>query len=193
MSSTKTTAGQQDFGKFSDEALCELYQETLKQEIIVELLDRYERYLISLTLPFQQHIDSIEDVKSDLFLHLYQALQHSSPKVFRKWLGRIARNKLCDKARKHKPEIRKTLPDQVIPFDDSWESKFDFRLIQKVIDRLSTDQRTYLEMAFLQGYKQREITRLLKWPEDKARKVRQNAIRNLRKKIIQNRLDYSSY
>lgn len=191
--STKTKASIQAFHFLSDEALCTLFQQTHQQDIIVELLGRYERYLIALAIPFQRHIDSLADFNSDLFLHVYQALQQAKPRVFKHWLGRMARNKLCDIAKKHKPVIRAELPDQACSYAETWEIGIDVQLVWDMIQQLAPDQRFYLEMVYLQGYKQREITQLMGWPKDKARKVRQNAIRNLRKKMSHSQHEFVHY
>ena len=180
---TQQAYQQHYYQSLSDEALCQLYRNSLEQEIIVELLDRYNRYLIHLTLPFLHILGSVADYKTDLFLLLQHSLQTSEPKVFKHWLGRVARNRMYDQVKKRRPEIREELPERKEELENAWDFDLDFAEVLEAIEELKPDQRLYIEMAFFLGYKQREIREKLGWPEDKPRKVRQNAIRNLRKKL----------
>lgn len=157
------------------------------------LLDRYERYVISITLPYNRHLDSVADFKNELFLHLHKVLKHSEPNNFKHWLGRIAKNKIRDIAKKHKPEIREELPDSQNDFADDWNLEIDFDAVRQVVQQLRPDQRLYIELAFFEEYKSREIQESLGWSADKARKVRQNAMRNLRKKLGGIQSDFSDY
>ena len=177
------TYQQHYYKHLSDEALCKLYRQSLQQEIIVELLDRYNRYLIHLTLPFSHVWDSLSDYKTELFLLLQRALKTSQPKVFKHWLGRVAKNRMYDQIRKRRPEIMEELPERKQELVEHWDFDLDFSKVLAAIEELKPEQRLYIEMAFFMGYKQREIREKMNWSEDKPRKVRQNAIRNLRKRL----------
>jgi RNA polymerase sigma factor (sigma-70 family) len=181
------------FAALNDEELCQIYRHTQEQEILVELLNRYERMLISIALPFTKVIDSISDFKNDMFLILQRALLASQPNVFRHWLGRITRNKLYDRVRKRRYELREELPDQTLKLSKSWDYNIDFEYVHRLIEELKPDQRVYIEMAFFLGYKSREIREKLQWPEDKPRKVRQNAIRNLKRVLGAEGSDFIKY
>ena len=181
------------FSQYSDEELCELYRSNQDQGILVELLDRYDRYLISLSLPFLSFLDTVGDFKMDLFLLLQEKLQTSEPENFKHWLGTVARRKMYDQMRKKKPKILEELPERKMEIAEAWNLKLDFSLVLEAIENLKPDQRLYIELAFFLGYKQREIREELGWPEDKPRKVRQNAIRNLRKALGGNSSGFTDY
>lgn len=172
-----------NFDLYSDEELCKLYQLHGDQRIIIELLNRYDRYLISLTLPFLRYIDTVGDFKMDLYILLHKLLKTSKPKVFKHWLGAVARRKMYDRVKKCRPEIMEDLPERKLEVARNWNFHLDFSKVMEAIENLKPEQRLYIEMAFFLGYKQREIQAELNWPQDKPRKVRQNAIRNLRKAL----------
>ena len=181
------------YSTLSDEALCMLYRQTNEQEIILILLDRYDRYLIFLALPFVHVLDSIGDYKTDLFLVLHKLLKTSKPKKFKHWLGTIARNKIYDRVRKKRPELMEELPEKKLEALRSWDFSLDFESVLLAIEKLKTDQRLYVEMAFFGGYKQREIREMFGWPREKPRVVRQNAIKNLRKLLAGKASDFLAY
>ncbi|MEL6847211.1 MAG: sigma-70 family RNA polymerase sigma factor [Bacteroidota bacterium] len=173
----------QRYKHLTDEQLCHLYRTSNEQEIIGELLDRYDRYLISLTLPFLHIIDSVGDFKMDLFILLHRLLKTSKPKVFKYWLGTVAQRKVYDYIKKRRPEIMEVLPEEQASLSEKWDFDIDFEAVLAAVESLKPDQRLYIEMAFFLGYKRREIRDRLGWSGDMPRKVRQNAIRNLRKKL----------
>ena len=181
------------FATLSDEELCQIYQHSGRQEILVELLDRYDRMVISLALPFIKVIDSISDFKNDMYILLQKALLTSQPNVFKHWLGRITRNKLYDRVRKHRYELMEELPDQALKLTKKWDFDIDFSYVQRLVEELKPDQRIYIEMAFFLGYKSREIKEKLQWSDDKPRKVRQNAIRNLKRVLGGEGSDFIHY
>ncbi|MEM6801127.1 MAG: sigma-70 family RNA polymerase sigma factor, partial [Bacteroidota bacterium] len=139
-----------------------------------------------LCLPFLPFIDTVGDFKIELFLLLQKKLQTSQPENFKHWLGSVARRKMYDMMRKRRPKIMDELPERKLEIAEIWNLSLDFSLVIEAIENLKADQRLYIEMAFFLGYKQREICKELAWSTDKSRKVRQNAIRNLRKALGKN-------
>lgn len=177
----------------SDEILCERYRETGEQEILVVLLDRYDRMLLALARPFLPFLISIEDFKQDLFLHLHRQLEQVKPRVFKHWLYRIARNRLQDMRKKKQAEVREVLPDQPIDFQEGWDLGLDSEHIHQAMTQLKPDQHLYLELVFFQDYKPRELMVLLDWPEQQTRLVYQNARRRMRKILQGYGEEYQAY
>ncbi|MCB0835616.1 MAG: sigma-70 family RNA polymerase sigma factor, partial [Bacteroidetes bacterium] len=85
------------------------------------------------------------------------------------------------------------LPDQALKLTKKWDFDIDFSYVQRLVEELKPDQRIYIEMAFFLGYKSREIKEKLQWSDDKPRKVRQNAIRNLKRVLGGEGSDFIHY
>jgi RNA polymerase sigma factor (sigma-70 family) len=181
------------YAVFSDESLCQLYRETRQTEIILVLLNRYERVLAALAKPFSRVLGGWGDIKNELFLLLCRRLTKAEPRAFPYWVRTVARNRIYDLLRKSRPEFWSELPELEFSPSEDWNLALDFEPVHQAIQQLKPEQRQYVELAFLKGYKPREIRQILGWPNDKPKKVRQNAMRNLKILLGQYGEEYQRY
>lgn len=181
-------------GEPSDADLVAQYKETQDTRILQILLDRYDRYVVSIALPYLKDRDEVQDLKQDLFIKLWEKLQTHEPDSFRFWLGRVVRNHVYDKyLRKKRPETMEELPEQVEHFVSKHDLDIDFKLILSCLENLRPDQRLYVELAFLGGMKNAEIVEETGWSPNKTRGLYDRALKNLRQNLGGSFDEFSSY
>jgi RNA polymerase sigma-70 factor, ECF subfamily len=133
------------------------------------IYDRYASLVYAVAVRVLQDRMAAEDVVSDVFLQLWR-----SPGSFDEqrgklasWLAVITRNRAVDALRKRRVEREDPLEDappaQIAIADDSHYAA-DFQKAQKLMSALPAEQRRVLELAFLDGFTQSEISEKLGQP-----------------------------
>ena len=181
--------------ELSDEQLVSRFRETTDMHSLQVLLDRYDRYIAAIALPFLKNDrEEIRDLKQDLFIKLYEKLQKYEPETFKPWLGRLVRNHVYDKyVRKIRLEIMEELPEQVAHVIHELDLKLDVQQVLDCLETLRPDQRLYIELAFFGGMKNAEIAEQMDWPINKTRGLYDRALANLRKCLGDVSDEFSSY
>ena len=64
-----------DYQQMSDLDLVNLFQQTNDMNILVVLLDRYDRYIVAITIRLIHLAEEIKDIKQDLFIKLAEKLK----------------------------------------------------------------------------------------------------------------------
>lgn len=181
--------------ELDDSELVSRFRETLDTRNLQILLDRYDRYVASIALPFLKNDrEEVRDLKQDLFIKLYEKLQTHEPETFKSWLGRLVRNHVYDKyLRKKRPDILEELPEQVEHVINDLDLNLDIQQVVECVETLRPDQRLYVEMAFFGGMKNAEIAEQMGWSENKTRGLYDRALANLRNCLGDVFDEFSSY
>ncbi len=179
----------------SDEQLVSRFRETTDTRSLQVLLDRYDRYIAAIALPFLKNDrEEIRDLKQDLFIKLYEKLQDHEPETFKSWLGRLVRNHVYDKyLRKKRPDILEELPEQVEHVIHELDLQLDVQQVMDSLETLRPDQRLYVEMAFFGGMKNAEIAEQMGWSPNKTRGLYDRALASLKKSLGDASDEFSSY
>jgi len=131
------------------------------QHALAELYDRYSHVVYGVALRVLQDTGAAEDVLQDIFLQLWRKPDafDSSRGSLAAWLAVIARHRSIDRLRKRRPET--DLEDCVIvsatDLRDETERSLVIEKVRVVMNEMSSDQRTAMEMAFFQGLTHTEI------------------------------------
>lgn len=164
-----------DFTRYDDEKLIHLITQ-LQEGALAQLYDRYNRLVFSLAFAIVNDRATAEEITLDVFMRVWQKADsyRSEQAKVSTWLTHIARNHSIDVLRR-----RSVRPDQyavdwenAIPNPESGENdpqestelSMQRERIQSALAQLPEEQKQALELAYFNGYTQRQIAEVLKQP-----------------------------
>jgi len=164
----------QNYSDYSDEIL--LQSVALKENNAFEMLyDRHASNVYSILFHIVRDESLAEELLQETFWQVWQkASQHNIKGAASAWLHQIARNKALDQLRRQK--VRSSILAKDIeayewalgPHQPSLESEFEQgwtrEIIQKALERIPSEQRLCLEMAYFEGLSQQEIAEKTQTP-----------------------------
>ena len=131
------------------------------QQALSELYDRYSKLVYSVALRILQDTGAAEDLLQDVFLQLWRKPDafDSSRGSLAAWLAVIARHRAIDRLRKRRPEtdIEDCVIASATDLGNETERSLVIEKVRVVMNEMSPDQRTAMEMAFFQGLTHTEI------------------------------------
>ncbi len=144
-------------------------------------------------IQFRTNQDEIEDLVSDIFLKVVENIknyQQQKNASFSAWLFRIARNQLIDSYRRKKEllgleneegELMFDIEDEDPTPDDMTQKSWEQEKIQEVLQKLSPIHREILELRYLSGFSNAEISHITGKNEGNVRVIQLRALREMRK------------
>ena len=131
------------------------------QQALSELYDRYSSVVYGVALRILQDTGAAEDLLQDIFLQLWRKPDafDSSRGSLGAWLAVIARNRSIDRLRQRRPEsdIENCVIASGTDLRDETERSLVIEKVRIVMNEMSPDQRTALELAFFEGLTHTEI------------------------------------
>jgi len=131
------------------------------QNALSELYDRYSNVVYGVALRILQDTGAAEDLLQDIFLQLWRRPDafDSSRGSLGAWLAVIARHRSIDRLRKRRPEsdIDECIIAGGSDLRDETERSLVIEKIRVVMNEMSPDQRTAMELAFFEGLTHTEI------------------------------------
>jgi RNA polymerase sigma-70 factor (ECF subfamily) len=131
------------------------------QQALAELYDRYSGVVYAVSLRILQDTGTAEDILQDIFLQLWRKPEafDSSRGSLGPWLAVIARHRSIDRLRQRRPEsdIEDCILTSSTDLRDETERSLVIEKVRVVMNEMSSDQRTAMEMAFFQGLTHTEI------------------------------------
>ena len=143
--------------QYSDTELIQEYQESLAEQYLDELYRRYHGKVRHFCLALVKNKETAEDLAQDTFIKVSTHLSLlKKPATFISWLFHIARN-LCLDHIKRKSKIKAAqleevldLADEIIDIEDLEAKEHKINLIQTIIDDLNQEDRTLLQLKYLE-------------------------------------------
>ncbi len=137
------------------------------QQAMAELYDRYSRLVYSVALRVAGDTAAAEDILQDVFLQLWR-----KPEAFdaargslAPWLAVIARNRAVDHQRKRRTEdIEECVAASAVDMESEADRSRMIEKIRGVMNAMSAEQRSAVEMAFFQGMTHAEIAEQSRQP-----------------------------
>jgi RNA polymerase sigma-70 factor (ECF subfamily) len=134
----------------SDEILA---QQVIKGDLTAfeELVTRYQKLIFKIAYRMVGHKEEAEDLTQEVFIHIYQKMNHFNPeKKFKPWLYRVAVNTCISRLRRKRKVV-------FLSFDDALTGSADFDNVRAV----SPDKNVEIQEL------QREVFRaVLEMPEN---------------------------
>ncbi|MBR9919739.1 MAG: RNA polymerase sigma factor [Bacteroidetes bacterium] len=165
------------------------------------LYEQYSDLVFNLCLNYLQNEADAEEVTQDVFLKVYQNIDHfRDDSSLKTWIYRIGINKCLDflKAKKRRKRFGILLPLFSGPTSETLKAGSDFRhpgiqledqealqQLFKHINDLPEKQKSALILKAIDGLSQKEIAGILKTTEKAVESLLSRARKNLQKKIDQ--------
>jgi RNA polymerase sigma factor (sigma-70 family) len=169
-----------------DLQLIAAYRQSSDLKIVAQLYIRYLQLLYGVCLKYLGESEKAKDAVMDLFEELAQKLLKHEVGNFRGWLYTLAKNHCLMKLRSSgrikvssfDPEHMQTAEE--LHLKDKIEQEEQFDRLSKCIEALIADQRTVIQLFYLQNkcYKEIEAATGMEW--NKVRSHIQNGRRNLK-------------
>jgi len=171
------------------------------QNAFEELVYRYDRNVLSITLKFALNEDDAKDLYQEVFIRVYRGLKKFRfQSEFSTWLFRIATNVCLTYKTKSKEHLKVSINQEYdedgsefsykneLVYDGSSPEEISSdsdlgKLVSVAVDSLSPKQRMTFILKHYEGYKIREIAEMLNCKEGTVKKYLFDAIKNLRKKL----------
>jgi RNA polymerase sigma-70 factor (ECF subfamily) len=169
-----------------DQQLVAAYQQSADLTLLATLYQRYLDLLYGVCLKYLGEPESAKDAVMDIFEELAQKLPKHEVTYFRGWLYTLAKNHCLMKLRSSsRLKVNSFDPDSMqtaeeLHLQEGKEKEEQLGRLSKCIETLSADQRTVVELFYLQNkcYKEIETITSLSW--NKVRSHIQNGRRNLK-------------
>lgn len=180
-----------NYTQFSDEELVVMVLQG-RAEALEALYDRYAGLSYYLALRILGDRGAAEEVVQDAFVTLWRKAGTYDPVYGRlySWLLRIVRNRAIDELRRQRSPVRNSRvyrPDSESLADPSEAEAIRATELRSVVggamEELPSDQREVLEMAYLEGLSQREISEYTGVPLGTVKTRTRLALKKLRKSL----------
>lgn len=171
------------------------------QNAFEELVYRYDRNVLSVTLKYANNVDDAKDLYQEVFIRVYRGLKNFRfQSEFSTWLFRVTTN-VCLTYKSRSKEHLKVSIDQNFDVEDLEISKSQepvyegsspeeistgteiTELVSSAVESLSPKQKMTFILKHYEGYKIREIAEMMNCKEGTVKKYLFDAVKNLRKKL----------
>jgi RNA polymerase sigma-70 factor (ECF subfamily) len=171
------------------------------QNAFEELVYRYDRNVLSVTIKYANNEDDAKDLYQEVFIRVYRGLKNFRfQSEFSTWLFRITTN-VCltykSRSKEHlKVSIDHNFDVEDVEIDKSQEPVYEglspeeissgteiIELVSNAVESLSPKQKMTFILKHYEGYKIREIAEMMNCKEGTVKKYLFDAVKNLRKKL----------
>jgi RNA polymerase sigma-70 factor (ECF subfamily) len=164
-----------DYANFDDESLVRLIVQS-QEQALAQLYDRYHRLIFSLALAIVNDRATAEEIMLDVFMRVWQkaGTYRADQAKVSTWLTHIARHHAIDVLRRraarvdhsavHWEDATSKLDSSSPDPQESVELSLRRERIYAALDKLPSDQKEALHLAYFGGYTQSQIAEVLKQP-----------------------------
>ncbi|MBK9098582.1 MAG: sigma-70 family RNA polymerase sigma factor [bacterium] len=171
------------------------------QNAFEELVYRYDRNVLSVTLKYANNEDDAKDLYQEVFIRVYRGMKNFRfQSEFSTWLFRITTN-VCltykSRSKEHlKVSINNDYDDEEQGVSSSPELVYEGsspeeissganigELVNEAVESLAPKQKMTFILKHYEGYKIREIAEMMNCKEGTVKKYLFDAVQNLRKKL----------
>lgn len=177
----------------ADEIIIAALQEDARHAVAL-ILEKYGDALYGVVFKIVQSKEIAEDIMQDAFVKVWRkadTYDGTKGRLFT-WLINIVRNTAIDKVRTGKfQQRRKSLPlEKTVYENESFSEEMQVADVglQKAVSRLEPKYRLVIELLYIQGYTQKEVTEELGIPLGTVKTRVKIAIRELRKVLTDKEL-----
>lgn len=171
------------------------------QSAFEELVYRYDRNVLSITIKYVNNEDDAKDLYQEVFIRVYRGLRSFRfQSEFSTWLFRITTNVCLTYKSRSKEHLRvsidKDYDEEENEYSTTKELVYDGSspeeissgvnlgdIVNAAVESLSPKQKMTFVLKHYEGYKIREIAEMLNCKEGTVKKYLFDATKNLRKKL----------
>lgn len=176
-----------------DEVLITQYKNSGDLAVVGQLFKRYAHLVFGVSMKYLKNEALAEDLSMQVFEKLITSLKEHEVNNFRPWLHMVTRNECLMFLRKDKQSpvaplepSRAEGEDEVMEFaaedhldDVTWKEE-QLELLEEAIRELSEEQKTCIEMFYLQKKSYQEVAEITGYELKQVKSYIQNGKRNLR-------------
>ena len=166
-----------------------------------ELVYRYDRNVLSVTMRYAIHEDDAKDLYQEVFIRVYRGLKNFRfQSEFSTWLFRITTNVCLTYKNRSKHHLKVSLENHYQDDENEFNSKEELiydgsspeeissgadlgEIVNSAVESLSPKQKMTFILKHYEGYKIREIAEMMNCKEGTIKKYLFDAVKNLRKKL----------
>jgi len=181
----------QNYNNHSDNDLINIFLKTGSNEVIGEIYQRYGHLVLGLCIKYLKNKDEAKDATLEIFAKLMVDLKKHEINLFKSWLYVYSKNYCLMQLRKRQSALKKELELQdnyhlVVDYADEKhldEKEKRIVMLEDAIKHLSKEQRSCVELFYLQNKSYQEIVELTGYNSNEVKSHIQNGKRNLKLKL----------
>jgi RNA polymerase sigma-70 factor (ECF subfamily) len=174
------------YQQLSDKELIDLYITDRCRYTLPILYERYGHLVMGSCMKYLRQVENAEDITMRIFGELGAKLLKHDVQHFKSWLYQVTRNECLQFLRKHKPGETTMISELTIPAGsdetdgEAVQLEQRLQLLEKAIGQLKDEQRTCIELFYLEQRSYNEISEQLSIPLNTVKSAIQNGKRNLK-------------
>lgn len=181
----------------ADPELIAQYKATGDSAFVGELFERYSVPIFAICRKYNKDEDEAKDAAMEVFEYLLQELRKYEIQNFKSWLARATSNFCLMRIRKTRTiegkaeEFKKNEMALVEsgadlhPESEATEKELELQRLEAALGELNEEQKTCVELFFLQGKSYEEIAQLTGYNYNQVKSYIQNGKRNLKIRMSQ--------
>ncbi len=178
--------------QLTDEELITRYRNTGESAYVGELFERYAHLIYGVCKRYLKDEEESRDASMEVFEYLLKELLKYEVRSFKSWLARSTSNFCLMRIRKRKSqetkedEFKKTSKEDVetesFPHlsNEAEDKELELQRLESAIGELKDEQKTCVELFFLQGKSYDEVSALTGYSYKQVKSHIQNGKRNLK-------------
>lgn len=176
----------------ADEELIRSYQASGDTLYVGELYTRYTHLVYGVCMKYFKEEEASKDAVMQLFESLHLKLLEFKIENFKSWIHTVSKNhclmalRKIKTERKHHQEIYKDSKASIMESDaifhptESMQREEKLTLLEKAIEQLKVEQKTCIELLYLQQKSYQEVAHITGYDIKKVKSYIQNGRRNLK-------------
>lgn len=168
----------------TDKELVALYKQTEDLDVLATLFQRYMDLLFGVCLKYLKEPETAKDAVMQIFEELVQKLKKHEVDNFKSWLYTVGKNyclmQLRNPARTSEFKGDFMHSEEEVHLNGIMQKEENFQRLEKCLQTLKEEQKTTVELFYLQNKCYKEIEELTGIEWNKVRSYIQNGRRNLK-------------
>jgi RNA polymerase sigma factor (sigma-70 family) len=173
-------------GSASDEELVSSFKATGDLSVLGTLYQRYMDLVYGVCLKYLRIPENAQDSTIAIFEELIVKLKKHEVEHFRAWLYSLAKNHCLMRIRSEKKSVTGAFDVELMQSEENLhlngelDREESFRKLDDCMEKLDPDQKTVIELFYLQGKCYKEVSEITGLEWNKVRSFIQNGRRNLK-------------
>ncbi|AKQ45088.1 RNA polymerase subunit sigma-24 [Rufibacter radiotolerans] len=173
----------------NDLELIQQYKETGDLALVGQLFERYTEMVYLVCIKYLKGEEESKDATMQIFENLITALKKHEVTNFKSWLHVMAKNHCLLQIRSRKQHETDSLDEALIPLvekagahypAEETDHELELQMLSKSLEQLSPEQRSCVELFYLEKKSYKEIAALTGLDVSKVKSHIQNGKRNLK-------------